>query len=290
MIRLFLVFLFMANLANAAELKIHYNRLGTADNWNLWVWNEEQKQPGFEVRPGGSDKFGMLFKLDIKANKLEKRRIGILPRRGQWEAKDNPERYFTEDGKTDIYILEGDPEIYFAPPEISTKTTGAWLDENDVLRVSFSRPVPYSYVNSLNIKVGSDGKYYNVSSMKPAAAQQDGPSAAWLFRFNGWKPSFAKAVEGKYTLETGELGKIAVTAGSAVYGKEFFWNGRLGAVLENGKTVKKKPAMYPSLPWQRKSMAFGRKHIPRTFLENITALLLSRTAKHTKGLTRMLNV
>jgi len=239
MIRLFLVFLFMANLVNATELNIHYNRLGTTDNWNLWVWNEEQKQPGFEIRPGGSDKFGMLFKLDIKANKLEKRRIGILPRRGQWEAKDNPERYFTENGNTDIYILEGDPEIYFAPPEISTKATGAWLDDNAVIRVSFSRPVPASYVRSLNIKVSDGGKNFDVSSMNPAVnpEAQEGPSAAWLFRFGSWKPSLDKAVEGKYTLEAGELGKTTVTAGSAVYGKDFFWNGRLGAVIENGKTV-----------------------------------------------------
>ena len=237
MIKLFLGFLFMANIASAAEINIHYNRLGTTDNWNLWVWNEEQKQPGFEVKPSGHDDFGMLFKVDAKTKGLEKRRIGILPRRGQWEAKDNPERYFTEEGKTDIYIMEGDPEVYFSVPEISTKAINAWLDKDAAVRAVFSRPLPADYVRSLNISLKEDNKNWKVSSLFPAASAASGASSAWIFRFDGWKPKNEKAVEGKYIMCAGELGELPVNLGTAVYSDEFNYSGQLGAILENGKTI-----------------------------------------------------
>ena len=151
MFKILLGAILMANFANAAEMNIHYNRLGTTDNWNLWVWGEGKD--GFEVRPIGNDKFGMLFKVDFKEKGISASKIGILPRRGQWEAKDEPERFFNEEGQNDIYLLEGDGEVYFAPPEVSTKATAAWLDDGNELRLIFSRPVPEDYVSSLKLSV-----------------------------------------------------------------------------------------------------------------------------------------
>ena len=233
MLKLLLGLLFMANFANAAEMNIHYNRLGTTDNWNLWVWGDGKD--GFEVRPSGNDSFGMLFKVDLRKKGIADGKIGILPRRGQWEAKDEPERFFNEAGQNDIYLLEGDGEVYFAPPEISTKATSAWLDEGNDVRLIFSRAVSSEYVQSLNLAVNEGRKSYSALSAKPVDGGNS--SKGWICRFKGWKPDFMKTVSGAYILSVGELGSLPVSLGTAVYGKDFVYQGRLGAIIENGKTT-----------------------------------------------------
>ncbi|MBO4555378.1 MAG: hypothetical protein J5706_01365, partial [Elusimicrobiales bacterium] len=223
----------MANIANAADLNIHYNRLGTTDNWNLWVWGEGKD--GFEVRPSGNDKFGMLFKVDLKQKGIGGNKIGVLPRRGQWEAKDEPERYYNDEGQSDIYLLEGDGEVYFAPPEVSTKATAAWLDDGNEVRLIFSRAVSEEYVSSLKLSIKEGKKSYPAEYSKPTDGGNS--SKGWICRFKGWKPDFMKTVTGSYSVSVGELGNLPVSLGTAVYGKDFVYQGKLGAIIENGKTT-----------------------------------------------------
>lgn len=232
--KLFLALVFMTNLSNAAELKIHYNRLGNTDNWNMWVWNEEDKQQGFQVLPEGRDDFGLLFKLDLKGKNLEDKIIGLLPRRGQWEVKDSPERYLKDKKVKDIYLLEGDTEIYFAPPEISTKITGVWLDSNSLIRIAFSRPVPADYVSGLNISLKSQDKVYVVISVNGI---KEGLSNAYLLNFAGGTLSYKQALAGDYKLLSSLSGELPVDIGSIVYEPSLVWKGKLGAFTENDKTI-----------------------------------------------------
>lgn len=236
--KLFLGLLFMTNFGYAAEINVHYSRLGTYDNWNLWVWNEQQKLPGFEVRTQDRDDFGVVFKIDLDKTGLSNNKIGLLPRRGIWEVKDNPERYFTPDGKKDIYIIEGDEKVYFAPPEVSTKVVSVLLDENNVIRVIFTRPVSEAYVKSQKFDLVYKDKIVQAKSFYPAV---NGAllSRAWNMTFDGCKFDFADIKLGNYKLKTETLDIHNIVPGKYVYDEKFYSDEKLGVLIDGDKTIVK---------------------------------------------------
>ena len=69
------------------KLLVHYSRLaGDHAGWNLWTWNDEDRQPGFDLLPAGRDAFGVVYELDLAASGLKGKRLGLLPRRARQAA------------------------------------------------------------------------------------------------------------------------------------------------------------------------------------------------------------
>lgn len=226
----------MTKMLNAAEVTVHYNRLGGCEGWNLWVWNEEEQKPGFELKPDGTDAYGAVYKLDTALNAVEGRRIGLLPRRGEWAEKDSPDRFFTPKGAGQIYLLEGDPVVYAAPPEISTRVTGAWLDGDETVRVAFNRPVDAAYAAAQDFVLHrGDLSYTPVKARLPGEAKY---ARAALLDFEGMgKPAYAIVNNGGYKLTSRELGTLPLELGGAMYSEDFYSAAPMGAFNEGGKTA-----------------------------------------------------
>ena len=117
----------VATAANPAviTLTVHYQRPGADyDTWNLWLWRNLGTGTDADVDKAGvkftgDDDFGKVVTVEI--NNMDKfENIGIIVRKGEWAAKDvTADRFIKEfgaDGKTEIWLRQGDPTIYYEKP------------------------------------------------------------------------------------------------------------------------------------------------------------------------------
>jgi len=227
--------LLMSNLVSASEVTVHYNRLGGYEGWNLWVWNEEEHKAGSSVALSEQDGYGAVFKFDTDKLGISGRRTGILPRKGEWEAKDSPDRFITPEKDMNIYIMEGDQEIYAEPPVISTKTTGAWLDLDNSVRVTFNRPVTKEYVEGLQFVLQTTYKEYSAPEIIwPAGAPY---SRYASLKYDMPQPSYKDVNENQLRVSSRYMPRQYVSLGTAMYNGALYSEQKLGAYTEEGKTV-----------------------------------------------------
>jgi type I pullulanase len=117
----------IATAANPATvtLTVHYQRPGADyDTWNLWLWRNLGTGSDADVNKDGvkftgDDEFGKVVTVEI--NNMDKYdNIGIIVRKGEWAAKDvTADRFIKEfgaDGKTEIWLRQADPVIYYEKP------------------------------------------------------------------------------------------------------------------------------------------------------------------------------
>ncbi|HNW44008.1 MAG TPA: type I pullulanase [Elusimicrobiales bacterium] len=228
--------MFMTNSLKAAELTVHYSRLGGYEGWKLWVWDAGENKPGFDLQPSGTDAFGAVYKLELEPAGLAGKKLGLLPRRGEWEDKDAPDRFIEAAAAGELYLLEGDGTVYTAPPEISTKITGAWLDGEGVVRVAFNRAVNAAFLQRQGFYLTLERAEFQPVRAVPAG-YADYARAAVLSFDNLGRPDYAAVNAAKYQLHSRDFKPVKLELGNALYGEDFYSARPMGAVTENGATV-----------------------------------------------------
>lgn len=104
------------------EVTVHYQRSDSNyDNWNIWVWADGQD--GGQKDFTSSDSFGAVSKFNMDVAGIDK--IGFIIRKGKWESKDTDGDRFIEtakaqDGKVDIYVLQGQSEFGYTEAELTS--------------------------------------------------------------------------------------------------------------------------------------------------------------------------
>jgi len=119
----------------AGHFIVHYNRhAGDYDGWTLWTWDDKTEQDSRELKPAGKDDFGVYFDVDaaLYGDGLQ---VGVLPKFGNWESKDAPDRIWTPDLGTHVWILSGHPKLFSEMPDISPAAAGS-----ATLTVHYHRP------------------------------------------------------------------------------------------------------------------------------------------------------
>lgn len=219
------------NLSGQEKIHVHYNRINSDyGGWSLWVWEEEGEKKGFEVKNYVLDDFGALFEIDLQAHAFKGRKIGIIPKFGDWAGKDGADRIADISGKPDIYILEEDDNIYFKKPEISTEMVKALFDEENKIRVIFTRPVTLKYLDRADFSLQMGGRIY-----KPLAKKAEGSLAYLIFPpLDNFR--WEKAAWGAASLLSPLAGKKVVSLGGAIYGGYYYSDREMGAFNASGET------------------------------------------------------
>ncbi|OGR43177.1 MAG: type I pullulanase [Elusimicrobia bacterium GWA2_56_46] len=225
-----------ANLYAQSEFTVHYNRLnGDYENWSLWIWNETDKKEGFEVVPAGIDGYGAIFKLNLKLFGLEGKTIGILPRLGNWEAKDGPERLLKKSSHGAVFLAEGDPAVYPAPPEVSTRIVSALLESENGIKVLFNRFVDLPYVSRQGFyAVNGENVFHPLKAAFPGGKTY-GRAVILVFDSLG-QMDYRALNAGRWRLHSRDMKPAALGLGGAVYGDYFKSDKEMGLRVADKKT------------------------------------------------------
>lgn len=228
----------------ADKLTVRYNRLDKDyAGWNLWVWNETDRKPGFEARQAGVDAYGAYYEIDLDVSGLSGKRAGLLPRKGEWADKDAPDRFLDSARQGEFYLVEGDAGVYAEPPAVSTAVTGAWFDGDGAVRVAFTRPVGIAYLASQDFHVRRGGEAWRPSAVYPSSGSV---SRAAILKFRDLAPDHAALNAGEYRVFASDLEPAKLRLGDAVYGPEYYSDRPQGLTKEKGRYVFRLFAPYAS--------------------------------------------
>ena len=224
------------NLCARSELVVHYNRLkGDYNGWNLWVWNEEDKKEGFEVVPSDTDGYGAIFKFNLERMGLEGRAIGIIPRYKKWEDKDGADRVHKRAVPGRIFIAEGDPAVYQAAPEVSTRIVSALLETDNEVKIVFNRFVDLSYILKRGFyAVNGENIFYPGRAGIPGNKPY-GRAAVLTFDSLG-KVDYRALNFGQWRINSRDMKPAALRLGGAVYGDYFKSDKEMGLRVKDGET------------------------------------------------------
>ena len=121
------------------SLTVHYVRYDDDyDPWNLWLWAEGQEGSVYEFTE--SDDFGVVANATIP-DSADSSSIGIIVRTNDWEKDVSEDRFisnFDESGHAEVWLIQGESEIYFEVPEVGPKFVSAQIDELRLVSVSMN--------------------------------------------------------------------------------------------------------------------------------------------------------
>jgi len=152
------------------ELTIHYTRFeGDYKGWNLWLWPKGGEGKAYEFT--ANDSFGKVAKVVVPdtANVEE---IGIIVRLEEWKSKDvSQDRFITkfENGKAEIWLIQGDSTIYYSKPGLSTKIASASAKSFDQVEITLNRKAELASVRS-GLSVNAGSKSLAISDVTPIPA------------------------------------------------------------------------------------------------------------------------
>ena len=128
--------------ATDRTITVHYFRYaGDYDNWKLWLWPKGGN--GADYQFTGQDSYGKIGTFTVPGS--DSLDVGLIVKKGNWESKDvAADRYikdFDADGKTEIWLAEGDPVIHFAPPVTALTIRSADANGFDQIKVQLSKAI-----------------------------------------------------------------------------------------------------------------------------------------------------
>lgn len=233
-------FFLISGVSSAKSLTIHYNRADKDySDWNIWYWDVDNKTEGKAAYSNSADTFGAVYTINLEEGSSAKK-LGFLPRKGDWKAKDMPERIYTVSDFPEIYMLENDSTVYTKPPASVYKITNAYLDSPTQLRIVFTRPVNVKTILG-QIAISADGKpvvvegfeLIDLATKKPA---DQGRLLTVKFKTpNAFKED--DIINGKWLVKVGNMNEQKITPSGILYTDKFYYSGELGVINQGKNTV-----------------------------------------------------
>ena len=159
---------------STVHLTIHYQRPGDDyTGWNLWLWKNVAGTAGdVTVSPtgvdfNGTDSYGKVLTIDIP-DMQNFDNVGFIVRLNNWTAKDiSDDRFisnFDSNGNAEIWLRQGDTQIYTSAPVSSSTIRSASIDGFRQITVDLSAKLTLTGTGNEGFGV-SDG--VNVISVTP---------------------------------------------------------------------------------------------------------------------------
>ena len=139
-------------------LIVHYLRYdGEYDPWNLWLWPEGAEGAVYEF--GEEDEFGVFARATVPGT-ADVASVGIIVRTNDWAKDVSEDRFvstFDEDGVAEIWLIQGESEIYYEVPETGPKFLGASIDSLREISITTNEKIDTAAVEDEFIYVVSEG-------------------------------------------------------------------------------------------------------------------------------------
>lgn len=207
---------------STVHLTIHYQRPGDDyAGWNLWLWKNIAGTAGdvtvsnTGVEFNGTDSFGKVLKVDI-TDMANFDNVGFIVRLNSWASKDiSDDRFinnFDANGNAEIWLIQGDTQIYTAAPTTTTVIRSAAVDSFRQITVDLSAKLALTGSGNEGFTV-SDG--INVTSVTPLNGTSSSASRLSL-------NLDADLTLGKvYTVNHPKFGKASTTSGQIMNSDAF---------------------------------------------------------------------
>lgn len=141
------------------EIGFNYYRYDSEyDNWDIWVWTDDSE--GEAVKLDQSTDFGKRGTVVLE-NLSGASKVGFIVRKEDWSEKDIAEdRFitkFSEDGKAEIWLAQGQKRIFDDPAKVdrNPRITKATIDELN--QITFSTNLPFSVTDEIHAGIKLEG-------------------------------------------------------------------------------------------------------------------------------------
>lgn len=128
------------------QVFVHYRRYDDKyKKWNIWGWVEGQEGLAYSFEE--EDDYGKIFKVNLK-DLNGATQLGIIMRKGDWEAKDIDQDRFIDlskavDGQLHVYLLEGDSTIYYNEADVDLTPRLASATFKSLNKVMLTTSAPF---------------------------------------------------------------------------------------------------------------------------------------------------
>ncbi len=220
--------------SQAPALTVHYHRRDGRDaGWSLWAWDAVCNCNGFEVSPAERDAFGPIFR--IPEEKIPSERLGLLPKRGDWETKDPWDRIWTPGLGPEIWILSDRPEILTEPPQLKQGILRACWTARDRLVFALEVGVRPETMTPETVRIVSvdSGEPAEIRNIRPG---DDLLGPQRLFRVELEEPTLDRS-RLFFRVEIRGIGTRWVDLAALLDSEELVPEVPLGAFVEEDRTV-----------------------------------------------------
>ena len=217
------------------QLIVHYLRYdGEYDPWNLWLWPDGGDGAVYEFTE--EDEFGVVAIATVPGT-ADVSSVGIIVRTNDWAKDVAEDRFvteFDETGLAEIWLIQGESEIYYEVPETGPKFLGASIDSLRELSITTNEKVDTSAVGPDFISVISDAGEEISGTLRSKFVN---PVASELiFELSedldlGQNYRVSSAYFGQRTLVPGKV------FGSEAFAKLYHFDGQLGPIYSRTATT-----------------------------------------------------
>jgi len=189
-------------------ITVHYHRPAEDyDGWTLWTWDDRTEEDSREISASDTDDYGLVFKVERKNYGGDGMQIGLLPKFGNWDSKDAPDRIWFPYMGNEVWILAGNEELFTEVPDTTPWITGAFVDGKKVVTISLSAPLKPELLKPEMITIKDEqGNPLEVSQVRQLPARKgsnylvgvtmsgeftvpDQPVAEYTVEIEGYKPA-----------------------------------------------------------------------------------------------------
>ncbi len=229
---------FEQNLCAQEKLTVHYSRAENIyKDWTLWAWNETDKKEGIELPALNLDEHGLIFEINYSKLGLAGKKIGLLPKYGDWEDKDGPDRFYGPEIKSaEIFIRQDDPKIYSSYPGSPLSIASVKLDGAGEISVLLSKKVSRDFFTAHPAFINTPQGKIKIDAVEFCGYPSKGTVVS-LFFAPGQSLDFMEINKGNWILNIKDLGAKPIFPGRIMDSAYFQSKERLGAIIENGATT-----------------------------------------------------
>jgi len=218
-------------------ITVHYHRPGEDyQGWTLWTWDDMTEEDSREISASETDDYGLVFKVERKDYGGGGVQVGLLPKFGNWDSKDAPDRIWFPYMGNEVWILAGSEELFTEVPDTTPWITGAFVDGKKVVAISLSAPLKAELLKPEKIIIkDEEGNPLTVSRVRQMPPRKGSNYLVGVTMSEEFDIPGRPVAE--YTVEVEGYKPARLQIRGILDSPEFYTDKEMGAVYSQAQTV-----------------------------------------------------